>query len=92
MLAVLTSNLLDSAPSISSASCLQPRPYITSAWGWEEAADTYSGPGVNSPRKGLGEGWALGVGGWVLSLFPVLTLLFQVVGRGHGSSIINMII
>lgn len=44
-------------------------------------------------REGLGEGWATGPGAWSLPLLPpVLTLLFRVVGRGHGSFIINMII
>lgn len=33
-----------------------------SAWGWEGAADAYSGPGVNSLRKQPGEGWAMGPG------------------------------
>lgn len=37
-------------------------------------------------------GYVSGAGVSSLPPTPVLTLLFQVVGRGHGSSIINMII
>lgn len=53
------------------------------------------------PTLGLGStpwgSWERdGLWGWGLGPFPalppVLTLLFQVVGRGHSSSIINMII
>lgn len=79
---------LDSSPS----PCPTSSPDLPFAWGGEGATDASSGPGVSSLKETRRLGYGSGAGVSSLPPTPVLTLLFQVVGRGLGSSIINMII